>query len=78
MAPPHSHEGEHHGDIGNGSPIVITKSVWIFVLCAALNSCNLGYDIGVSTDAGKIIQQEMDLTSVQREIFVGSIVSKLD
>ena len=49
-----THEGEHHGDVVSGIPIQITKSVWIFVLCAALNSCNLGYDIGVSTDAGRI------------------------
>ena len=54
MSTSKSHEGEHHGDTGNGTPIIITKSVWIFVLCAALNSCNLGYDIGVSTDAGRI------------------------
>jgi hypothetical protein len=51
----------------------VTKATYIFVLCAALNSCNLGYDIGVSTEAGKLIQEEWDLTIAQRQIFVGSI-----
>lgn len=45
----------------------------LFVACAALNSCNLGYDIGVSTDAGRLIQDDLELTNRQREIFIGSI-----
>jgi len=45
----------------------------IFALCAALNSCNLGYDIGVSTHAGGLIQRDLGLTDVQRELFVGSL-----
>lgn len=45
-----SHEGEHHNDFGGD--IRITKSTYIFALCAALNSVNLGYDIGTSTSAG--------------------------
>lgn len=45
----------------------------LFVSCAAVNSCNLGYDIGVSTDAGRLIQVDLDLSDRQREIFVGSI-----
>jgi len=50
-----SHEGEYHSDVSQGStPILIPMGLWIIVLCAALNSCNLGYDIGVSTDASKI------------------------
>lgn len=51
----------------------LTRATLIYVLCAAINSCNLGYDIGVSTDAGRLIQQDMELTDVQREFFVGSI-----
>jgi MFS family permease len=42
-------------------------------MCAALNSCNLGYDIGVSTIAGGLIQSDMGLTDIQRELFVGSL-----
>ena len=67
-----THEGEHHGDFGN-EPVMITRSTYIYALCAAVNSCNLGYDIGVSTEASKLIQEDFDLTTAQREIFVGSI-----
>jgi hypothetical protein len=67
-----THEGEHHGDYGT-APVKITRSTYIYAFCAAVNSCNLGYDIGVSTEAGKLIQEDFDLTRVQREIFVGSI-----
>lgn len=48
-----SHEGEHHDDFGGD--IRITKSTYIFALCAALNSVNLGYDIGTSTSAGSCL-----------------------
>jgi len=68
-----SHEGEHHGNFNNDSSMRITKSTVIFALCAALNSCNLGYDIGVSTHAGGLIQRDLGLTDVQRELFVGSL-----
>jgi hypothetical protein len=68
-----THEGEYHDDYGSGTPVEITRAAYLFVLCAALNSCNLGYDIGVSTEAGKLIQDDFDLSRTQREIFVGSI-----
>lgn len=67
-----SHEGEHHGDHGDVR-INITRSTYIYALCAAVNSCSLGYDIGVNTNAGVRIQQDFGLTNVQVEIFVGSI-----
>ena len=67
-----SHEGEHRGNF-DGSSVKVTKSTLIFALCAALNSCNLGYDIGVSTNAGGLVQQTMGLTSLQRELFIGSL-----
>lgn len=51
----------------------LTTSTYIFAACAALNSCNLGYDIGVSTNAGGIIQRDLGLTDVQRELFIGSL-----
>lgn len=51
----------------------LTRATTLYVLCAAINSCNLGYDIGVSTDASRLIQDDMGLTDVQREFFVGSI-----
>jgi hypothetical protein len=70
-----SHPGEFRDDHdGNGGPSVkITRSTYLFCLCAAVNSCNLGYDIGVSTEASKLIQDDLGLTRMQREIFVGSI-----
>jgi len=67
-----SHEGEHRGNF-DASSVSVTKSTVIFALCAALNSCNLGYDIGVSTNAGGILQRNLDLTDVQRELFIGSL-----
>lgn len=67
-----SHEGEHHGN-HHHILVKVTKSTVIFALCAALNSCNLGYDIGVSTNAASIIQRDLGLTDIQRELFVGSL-----
>jgi MFS family permease len=68
-----THEGEHHADFSGDGSIKITRSTYIFALCAAVNSCNLGYDIGVSTNAGGLIQKDLGLTDVQREVFVGSL-----
>ena len=53
--------------------IPITRSTMIYVLCAALNSCNLGYDIGVSTNVSKLIQNDIHITDAQREIWIGFI-----
>ena len=52
---------------------VLSKSAKLFALCAALNSCNLGYDIGVSTEAGRLIQDDWGLTTMERELFTGSL-----
>lgn len=67
-----THQGEHHGDF-SGTSLKVTRSTVLFAACAALNSCNLGYDIGVSTNAGSLIQKDFGLTDVQRELFVGSL-----
>ena len=40
-----THEGEHHGDFSDIS-LKITRSTVLYAMCAAINSCNLGYDIG--------------------------------
>lgn len=53
--------------------IPIRGAVYVFVLCAALNSCNLGFDIGVNTGAAKLIQDDLALTDRQIEIFLGSL-----
>jgi MFS family permease len=67
-----THEGEHHGDFSDTS-LKLTKYTYLFAMCAAVNSCNLGYDIGVSGNAGILIQRDWGLTDVQRELFVGSL-----
>ena len=49
------------------------KKVNIFAMCAAVNSCNLGYDLGVYTGAGDYIQDDLNLTDAELEIFIGSV-----
>eukprot|EP00588_Corethron_pennatum_P011668 CAMPEP_0194280752 /NCGR_PEP_ID=MMETSP0169-20130528/18611_1 /TAXON_ID=218684 /ORGANISM="Corethron pennatum, Strain L29A3" /LENGTH=454 /DNA_ID=CAMNT_0039025601 /DNA_START=82 /DNA_END=1444 /DNA_ORIENTATION=+ len=51
----------------------VTRYTYILTACAALNSCNLGYDIGVNTDAGVLLQRSMSLTDLQVELFMGSV-----
>jgi hypothetical protein len=53
--------------------IPVTWATMIYVFCAALNSCNLGYDIGVSTNVSKLIQNDIHITDAQREIWIGFI-----
>lgn len=55
------------------STTVVTHATYRFVICAALNSCNLGYDIGVSTEAAFLIQDSWRLSDVQTEIFIGCL-----
>jgi len=69
-----SHEGEHRGDFGGSRPEKrITLKVYLWTACAALNSCNLGYDIGVNTVAGPRLQAYMSLTDLELGMFYGSI-----
>lgn len=51
----------------------LTFYAQLYSFCAALNSCNLGYDIGVSTNAGPLIQQDLQLSDGRLELFLGSI-----
>lgn len=69
----HTHPGEHHNDYESSPSMAITRATKIYALCAAVNSCNLGYDIGVNTNAGWRIQEDFNLSNTQRELFVGSI-----
>ncbi|CAB9501468.1 Facilitated trehalose transporter Tret1 [Seminavis robusta] len=66
-----THEGEHHGDYSSDIPI--SSSVYLYTFCASVNSCNLGYDIGVSTNLGPLIQADFDLTDLERELLIGSL-----
>ena len=52
---------------------VITPSTRLYCLCAALNSVNLGYDLGVSTSASSLIQSQFELSQGQLEAFLGCI-----
>ncbi|GKY95357.1 protein O-mannosyltransferase 2 [Mayamaea pseudoterrestris] len=67
-----SHVGEHHEDFGS-TPITLTRATKLYAICASVNSCNLGYDIGVSTETGRMVQAYFNLTTTQRELFIGSI-----
>lgn len=62
-----------HTDNKRDTTVGITKWNYIWAFCAALNSCNLGYDIGVGTDVGLLVTQEFNLTTFEREAFTGSI-----
>ena len=70
-----SHEGNHHNDFESNVDIPVSRSTKIFALCAALNSCNLGFDIGVNTSAGQLLQDadSLALSTTQLEIFNGSL-----
>ena len=46
---------------------------YLFAACAALNSCNLGFDIGVSSAVGLEVQDNLGLTDGQAELFMGWI-----
>ena len=66
IRPSLSHEGEHHSDYDANADIPIRRATKIFAMCAALNSCNLGFDIGVNTSAGKLLQDSSILEEVLR------------
>jgi len=60
-------------DGGANDDVPLTSRTKLYCLCAALNSCNLGYDLGASTFAGPLIQQTMQLSDDQLELFLGSL-----
>jgi sugar porter (SP) family MFS transporter len=57
----------------SNAPPKITRANKLYAFCAALNSCNLGYDIGVNTGAGMLVQNSLVLSDVQLEVFMGSL-----
>ncbi|CAJ1911388.1 unnamed protein product [Cylindrotheca closterium] len=67
--------GEYHihGEQSHNGSLKITQYTYLLAFCAALNSCNLGYDIGVSTNVGPMIEEEFGLSSSERELFIGSL-----
>jgi MFS family permease len=63
---------EHHGDYGS-MEVPISSSVRLYAICAAFNSCNFGYDIGVSTNMGPLLQEDFGLTNPEREMLIGCL-----
>lgn len=57
----------------NTNRVETSRWNYIYALCAALNSLNLGYDIGVTTDVGSLVSTYFHLTVFQREIFTAGI-----
>lgn len=54
----------------------LTKSfVYIVAAVAALNNCNLGYDIGIVTGVGPILekQNQFGVSDVQLELWIGAL-----
>lgn len=49
----------------------IPAATYRYCLCAALNSVNFGYDVGVSTAVAPKVQAAFDLSEVQLQLFVG-------
>ena len=49
--------------------------VFIIAAVAALNNCNLGYDMGIVSGVGPILQKqtEFEVSDVQLEIFIGAL-----
>ena len=43
------HEATNNNNNNTDASIKITRAAKLYAFCAALNSCNLGYDIGVNT-----------------------------
>lgn len=67
------HEATNNNNNNTDASIKITRAAKLYAFCAALNSCNLGYDIGVNTGAGPLLQNSLQLSDVQLEAFFGSL-----
>lgn len=51
----------------------ISRATYIMVAGAVLNSYTIGYDVGTSTRASRLLQSDMDLSLTEREIWVGCL-----
>jgi sugar porter (SP) family MFS transporter len=51
----------------------IQWTVYFLAGCAALNSCSLGFDLGINTYAGPLLMEDLKLTTKQFEFFMGSL-----
>ena len=57
------------------SDVEVTRSVKIFALCASLNACTVGYDQGAATHIGKLIQENLGLSDLERGMFIATLFS---
>lgn len=61
-------------DGGNHIIALSNPPVWFVYIvagCAGINSCNVGFDIGVNSPAGILVQEDMSLSDLQLEMFMG-------
>eukprot|EP00523_Entomoneis_sp_CCMP467_P008329 CAMPEP_0168727240 /NCGR_PEP_ID=MMETSP0724-20121128/5077_1 /TAXON_ID=265536 /ORGANISM="Amphiprora sp., Strain CCMP467" /LENGTH=570 /DNA_ID=CAMNT_0008774069 /DNA_START=65 /DNA_END=1777 /DNA_ORIENTATION=+ len=79
---PVTHDDHHVGVLSEETrdalkpPLSQRRATWPTLLwsaMAALNSVNLGYDLGVSTNAGPLLMKDQDLSQCQLELFLGSL-----
>ena len=49
----------------------VAPAVYVFAACAALNSCILGYDLGLTSLSVLLVKETLDLSDVQIESYVG-------
>lgn len=42
--------------------VPVTRATYLYAFCASVNSCNIGFDIGVSTEVGRLIQADFSLS----------------
>ena len=66
-----NHNG-HRGEDGEGY-VKVTWAVLLFTACASINSCNLGYDVGVNTNVGPLLQERFLLSDLQLGLFLGGL-----
>ena len=71
MMTTNNHHNGNTPSTSNHPPFPVTRATYIYAMCAALNSVNLGYDLGVSTNAGPLLEKDMGLAEGQLELFLG-------
>lgn len=64
-----------HGMMSAGPSLVARNYVFILAAVAALNNCNLGYDMGIVASVGPILleQSEFTVSEVQVQLFIGAL-----
>ena len=55
------------------TPPQLPLTLQLTVLCAALNSCNLGYDLGITADVTPLLENAFNLSEDDVSLFVGSL-----